>query len=457
MSTDELAVADADRPGDLVGGADEQPVVGLLRRLPAVGERRDGDRRAARRASTSATESASRRVSEARSRARSRRGARLGAASSTRSCSIADAPRPPREREHSAGAGRTGRSAARRGGLSGWCQLRCGDVIVNVQQRRRAGRVGKPRADGGNDMKTTRLRGSGLRRRCRHGRRTIRSWRRRPRAAAGTRPRAPCRRCCRTRASPATSQVTNVPGAGGTIGLAQFVNQAKGDPEELIVGGYVMVGAILTNNSPVDLTMVTPIARLTGESEAIVVPAGSDIETMDDLVAALKADPGAVSLGRRLGGRRRPHHRRADRQGGRRRSDPGQLHRLLRRRRGARGDPRRPGHGRRLGLRRVREPDRGGPAAAARGLRREPARGGRRADAEGGRRRRDAGELAHGRGRARPQRRGEGGGHGRHREARDVGGLEAGARHPRLGRPLPRRATRSRRSSRPTSRRPRRS
>ena len=32
-------------------------------------------------------------------------------------------------------------------------------------------------------------------------------------------------------------QVTNVPGAGGTIGLAQFVNQSKGDPEALIVGG----------------------------------------------------------------------------------------------------------------------------------------------------------------------------------------------------------------------------
>lgn len=92
-------------------------------------------------------------------------------------------------------------------------------------------------------------------------------------------------------------QVTNVPGAGGTIGLAQFVNQAKGDPESLIVGGYVMVGAILTNNSPVDLTMVTPIARLTGESEAIVVPASSDIGTIADLVAKLKADPGAVSWG----------------------------------------------------------------------------------------------------------------------------------------------------------------
>jgi putative tricarboxylic transport membrane protein len=92
-------------------------------------------------------------------------------------------------------------------------------------------------------------------------------------------------------------QVINVPGAGGTIGLAQFVNQSKGDPEALLVGGYVMVGAILTNASPVDLSMVTPIARLTGESEAIVVPASSPLQSMDDLVAALKADPGAVSWG----------------------------------------------------------------------------------------------------------------------------------------------------------------
>lgn len=90
-------------------------------------------------------------------------------------------------------------------------------------------------------------------------------------------------------------QVTNVPGAGGTIGLAQFVNQANGDPSQLIVGGYVMVGAILTNDSPVSLDQVTPIARLTGEYEAIVVPASSDITTMADLVAKLKADPGSVS------------------------------------------------------------------------------------------------------------------------------------------------------------------
>lgn len=90
-------------------------------------------------------------------------------------------------------------------------------------------------------------------------------------------------------------QVTNVPGAGGTIGLAQFVNQFNANPNALIVGGYVMVGAVLTNASPVSLANVTPIARLTGESDVIVVPAASELKTVDDLIAKLKADPGSVS------------------------------------------------------------------------------------------------------------------------------------------------------------------
>lgn len=90
-------------------------------------------------------------------------------------------------------------------------------------------------------------------------------------------------------------QVVNVPGAGGTIGLAQFAQEANGDPTRLLVGGYVMVGAILTNNAPVKLDAVTPIARLTGEYEVIVVPAASELQTLADLTAKLKADPGAVS------------------------------------------------------------------------------------------------------------------------------------------------------------------
>ncbi len=92
-------------------------------------------------------------------------------------------------------------------------------------------------------------------------------------------------------------QVMNVPGAGGTIGIAQFASQQKGNPNQLMVGGYVMVGAILTNKSPVTLKDVTPIARLTGEYEVIVVPAASEIKTVADLVGKLKANPGSVSWG----------------------------------------------------------------------------------------------------------------------------------------------------------------
>jgi putative tricarboxylic transport membrane protein len=92
-------------------------------------------------------------------------------------------------------------------------------------------------------------------------------------------------------------QVYNVPGAGGTVGLAQFVNDAAGDPHQLMVGGLVMVGAIETNQSPVTLEQVTPVAALTAEWEAIVVPANSEYETMEQLVEAFQADPTSISWG----------------------------------------------------------------------------------------------------------------------------------------------------------------
>ncbi len=92
-------------------------------------------------------------------------------------------------------------------------------------------------------------------------------------------------------------QFENKGGAAGTIGLAQFVNSAKGDPNAVMIAGMVMVGGIILNKSPVDLSMVTPIARLTSEYEVIVVPASSPHKTMGDLIKAYKANPGAVSWG----------------------------------------------------------------------------------------------------------------------------------------------------------------
>jgi putative tricarboxylic transport membrane protein len=92
-------------------------------------------------------------------------------------------------------------------------------------------------------------------------------------------------------------QFDNKGGAGGTIGLAQFVNSAKGDPNALMMGGMVMVGAIYLDDAPVNLSLVTPVARLTGEYEAIVVPTNSPHKNMADLVKAFKANPGGVSWG----------------------------------------------------------------------------------------------------------------------------------------------------------------
>src|ERR687883_451354 len=56
-------------------------------------------------------------------------------------------------------------------------------------------------------------------------------------------------------------QFDNKGGAAGTIGLAQFVNSAKGDPNAVLIGGMVMVGGIILNKSPVNLSQVTPVAR----------------------------------------------------------------------------------------------------------------------------------------------------------------------------------------------------
>lgn len=91
-------------------------------------------------------------------------------------------------------------------------------------------------------------------------------------------------------------QVVNVPGAGGTIGLAQFVN-AQGQGNKLIVAGLGMVGAIRINKSPVTLDQTTPLARMTGEYQPLVVAADSPIKTLDDLAAKFRADPGSVTWG----------------------------------------------------------------------------------------------------------------------------------------------------------------
>src|SRR5919107_994909 len=59
----------------------------------------------------------------------------------------------------------------------------------------------------------------------------------------------------------------------------------------------MMIGGIILNKSAVNLSQVTPIARLTSEWEVIVVPANSPHKNLDSLLKAFKADPGKVSWG----------------------------------------------------------------------------------------------------------------------------------------------------------------
>lgn len=93
-----------------------------------------------------------------------------------------------------------------------------------------------------------------------------------------------------------TVEVFNSSGAGGTVGLQRLVNE-KGKEDILMQMGLGVVGAVFTNKSKATLQDTVPVAKMIEEAEAIVVPKGSPYTTLDQLVAAWKADPGKMPVG----------------------------------------------------------------------------------------------------------------------------------------------------------------
>ena len=89
----------------------------------------------------------------------------------------------------------------------------------------------------------------------------------------------------------------NKGGAAGVLGLAQFVNASKGDPNAIMIMGAVMLGGIITGKPPVSLSTATPLVRLTSEYNVFVLPANSPFKTMKDVIEQLKKDPGSVKWG----------------------------------------------------------------------------------------------------------------------------------------------------------------
>jgi len=94
-----------------------------------------------------------------------------------------------------------------------------------------------------------------------------------------------------------TSSVENIPGAAGTIGLARFVSAERGNGDVLMLSGLIMLGAVVTHQSPVTLREVTPIARLLGEWEVVVVPSASPYQSLADLTDAFRTRPESISWG----------------------------------------------------------------------------------------------------------------------------------------------------------------
>lgn len=82
----------------------------------------------------------------------------------------------------------------------------------------------------------------------------------------------------------------NLGGKGGTIGLANYAERYGDDPNTLLIGGMVMVGAVALQKPAVDLSHIQPLARLTSDYLVAAVAADSPIRNAKDLAAAMRAD-----------------------------------------------------------------------------------------------------------------------------------------------------------------------
>jgi putative tricarboxylic transport membrane protein len=92
-------------------------------------------------------------------------------------------------------------------------------------------------------------------------------------------------------------EVINREGGGGATGLAELTTSKKGNPNTLMIGGLVMIGALQQADSPLKITDATTIATLTSEALAVVVRSDSPFQNVQDVTNAYRADPKSVTFG----------------------------------------------------------------------------------------------------------------------------------------------------------------
>lgn len=92
-----------------------------------------------------------------------------------------------------------------------------------------------------------------------------------------------------------TINVEYSPGAGGLIGLAQFVESEPVGAPTLLISGRTALGATLHNRSTVSVKDAMPLARLVSPSISVIVPLNSEIQSIEDLADILREDADLVS------------------------------------------------------------------------------------------------------------------------------------------------------------------
>jgi putative tricarboxylic transport membrane protein len=92
-------------------------------------------------------------------------------------------------------------------------------------------------------------------------------------------------------------EISSVVGAGGTAALLRFLQNGAQDGEAIYTLGASTQLFTLINDTQVKPTDAMPLVRLVGDYPVVVVKADSDIKDMNDLIARLKADPGALPYG----------------------------------------------------------------------------------------------------------------------------------------------------------------
>lgn len=85
------------------------------------------------------------------------------------------------------------------------------------------------------------------------------------------------------------------PGAGGLIGMAQFLSSQQGQDHALMVGGSFTVGSAVQNHAAISLLDTRPLARLTFDNAVVAVPATSMIRSAEDLIEAMISAPESIS------------------------------------------------------------------------------------------------------------------------------------------------------------------